>query len=177
MGILADDDIQKVQEERDKLSAAERLKATRIEHNAEVFDDLVAYSEELLYEFSQEAKELAEPELRLRSLLGAVGIYALRAPKTEFGITEERHVWVWVTENGKGYGRYERHGDWHRYYPTAYDSGLRTSERKKMVVCPLSAAAEYFTGEIIDANSPHWLSLEEGMGQLKEVVMTGLRNL
>ena len=177
MAILEDDDIQKVQEERDKLLAAEHRKASRADHNAQVFEELVAYAEELLYEFALEAKGIAEPELRVRNFFTPVGVYALRAPKTEFGITEERHVWAWVTDSGKGYGRYEKHGDWQRYYPTAYDSGLHTSERKKMVVCPLRAVAEYLTGEIIDEESLYRLSLEEGMEELKGIVMTGLKNL
>ncbi|MCL2826057.1 MAG: hypothetical protein FWD72_01480 [Eggerthellaceae bacterium] len=179
MNILDTDDIKKVQEERDKLSEAERRKTNRIEHNAEVFEQLTAYTEELLSDFAEQAKGFAEPEQMTKGLLGfgAQGVYAVRAPKTEFGMTDNEYVWAWVTEDGKGYGRFEKQGKWGRYYPKPYSSGLRTSDPKPMVTCPMRAVAEYLTGELIDEESTKWLSLEDGKKELKGVIMTALKNL
>ena len=184
MELFDENDITQLQTDRDKLSEQRQSEVERAEHNMTIYLDLVGYTEDLLREFAEQARDLAEPERRPKWMLGlpvsfgTVGVYPIVAPKNiGHGITEEDHVWAWVTENGQGFGRYEKDGKNHSYYPIAYNFGYRASVRRDMIICPLRAVAEYFTEEIVNFDSPKKLSLEKSQKKIKNVIITGLKNL
>ena len=178
MNIFDENDITKLQKDRDRAVEKKRREADRAEHNAQVFDELVSYSEGLLLEFAAKASAFAEAEQRPKGMLGTVAVYPIIAPKDiGHGITEDEYVWAWVTKDGKGYGRYEKHSEGHHYYPIAYNFGYRAFNRKAMVVCPIRAVALYITNEVVHQQSSKKLSLESNQKVLKNIIMTGLKNL
>jgi len=184
MELFDENDISKLQSHRDKLSVRRQTDQERAEHNTTVFLDLIEYTEGLLKSFAEQASELAEPEQRPRWILGipiafgTVNVFPVVAPKNiGHGIIEEDHVWAWVTNDGRGFGRYEKEGREHHYYPITYNFGYRASVRRDMIVCPLRVVAEYITKETVDLESEKKLPLEKSKKKIKNIFMTGLKNL